>query len=280
MDYRHKTTLITGGSRGIGLALAKKMAGLGADVWILARDEKQLGIAKAQIEKERAFPDQKVGTLKADVCNLEEIQQVMGDFLAANGAPDVLVNSAGVVEPGHFEKLELSAFKWMMDINYLGLVYVTRLVVPGMMERKSGWIVNISSLAGIVPLYGYSGYSASKFAVRGFSDVLRSEMKPHKIRIAVVFPPDTDTDQLVYDKLHKPEVTRILTETAGLMSAEAVADDILSGMRKNAYIILPGMEGKLLYRLSHLGRMFTFLMDSMVDSALKKDAKRVINTLK
>lgn len=165
-----------------------------------------------------------------------------------------------------------------MDINFLGLVYITQMIIPGMMERKSGWVVNISSLAGIVPLYGYSGYSASKFAVRGFSDVLRSEMKSHKVNVSIVFPPDTDTDQLQYDKLYKPEVTRILTETSGLLSPEAVADAIISGINKNYYMILPGWEGKVLYRLSHLGSLFTFLLDIMVWSALKKSEKnRVIH---
>jgi 3-dehydrosphinganine reductase len=270
MEYRHKTALITGGSRGIGLALARKLAGLGADVWILARDLKQLQAAKGLIENVRAFPDQKIGILKADVSSLEEIQTVMEKFLKEAGTPDLLINSAGVVQPGHFEKLALSDFKWMMDINYLGLVYVTRLVIPGMMQRKSGRVVNISSLAGIVPLYGYSGYTASKFAVRGFSDVLRVEMKPYNIGVSVVFPPDTDTEQLQYDKQHKPEVTRILTESAGVMSAEAVADAILKGIRKNHFLILPGLEGKILYRLSHLGRLFSFIMDKTTESALKK----------
>ncbi|MHC1785143.1 MAG: SDR family oxidoreductase [Anaerolineaceae bacterium] len=270
MDYRHKTALITGGSRGIGLALARKLAGQGANVWILARDPKQLQVAQGLIENDRAFPDQKFGILNADVSNLEEIQTVIDQFLKEAGTPDILVNSAGVVQPGNFEKLAPSDFKWMMDINYLGLVYVTRLVIPGMMLRKSGRVVNISSLAGIVPLYGYSGYTASKFAVRGFSDVLRVEMKPYNIGVSVVFPPDTDTEQLQYDKLHKPEVTRILTESAGVMSAEAVADAILTGISKNHTLILPGLEGKILYRLSHLGRLFTYIMDKMTESALKK----------
>jgi 3-dehydrosphinganine reductase len=272
MEYRHKTALITGGSRGIGLALARKLAGLGAHVWILARDQKQLQTAQNLIENDRAFPDQKIGILKADVSDLEEIQTVIGQFLGEVGPPDILVNSAGVVQPGNFEKLTLNDFKWMMDINYLGLVYVTRLVISGMMLRKSGRVVNISSLAGIVPLYGYSGYTASKFAVRGFSEVLRVEMKPYNIGVSVVFPPDTDTEQLQYDKLYKPEVTRILTESGGLMSAEAVADAILNGIDKNHTLILPGLEGKILYRLSHLGRLFTFIMDKMTESALKKGA--------
>lgn len=276
MDYRQKTALITGGSRGIGLALAEKLAGLGANIWIMARDEKQLQHACEQIKKACAAPEQKVRILRADVSNLAEVQSGIEVLLRETGAPDILVNSAGVVQPGNFEKLAPEDFKWMMDVNYLGLVYVTRLIVPGMMARKSGRIVNISSLAGIVPLYGYSGYGASKFAVRGFSEILRVEMKPYNIAVSVVYPPDTDTDQLKYDKLHKPEVTRILTESGGLMTAEAVADAIIHGMNKNHTLILPGMEGKILYRLSHLGRLFTFIMDKMTESALKRGGRELI----
>jgi 3-dehydrosphinganine reductase len=278
MDFNNKTALITGGSRGIGLAVAKKLARMGVNIWILARDEEQLETAKIEIRKECLSTNQIVDTLRADVSKYDELKTVVEGFLQKAGTPDFLINSAGVVQPGNFEKLDPSSFKWMMDINYLGMVYITQMIIPGMMERKSGWVVNISSLAGIVPLYGYSGYSASKFAVRGFSDVLRSEMIPHKVNVAIVFPPDTDTDQLQYDKLYKPEVTRILTETSGLLSPEAVADAIISGINKNYYMILPGWEGKVLYRLSHLGSLFTFLLDIMVWSALKKSEKnRVIH---
>lgn len=278
MNFNNKTALITGGSRGIGLAVAKKFAGLGVNVWILARDEKQLELARNEIQKECVSTNQIIGTLQVDISNYEELKKIVDEHLIKSGAPDFLINSAGVVQPGNFEKLDPSSFKWMMDINFLGLVYITQMVIPGMMERKSGWVVNISSLAGIVPLYGYSGYTASKFAVRGFSDVLRSEMKSHKVNVAIVFPPDTDTDQLKYDKLYKPEVTRILTESSGLLSPDAVAEAIISGIKKSHYIILPGLEGKVLYRLSHLGSFFTFLLDIMVSFALKKSEKnRVIH---
>lgn len=273
MDFKGKLSLITGGSRGIGLAVAKKLAGLGSNVWILARDEKQLEFALSQISQESTSPDQKFGILKADVSNQDEIQKVIQGFLEENGAPDILLNSAGVVQPGNFEKQTLSDFKWQMDIDYLGLVYVTRLVIPRMIERKSGHVVNISSLAGVMPVYGYSGYCAAKYAVRGFSEVLRSEMKPYNIKVSTVFPPDTDTEQLKYDKLHKPEVTRILTESAGLMSAEAVADEIIKGINKSQTLIFPGFEGKLFYRLSHLGRFFTFILDKTTESAIKKVIK-------
>ena len=100
-----------------------------------------------------------------------------------SGPPDLLVNSAGVAHPGYFQELDLNIFHWMMEVNYFGTVYMTKEVIPSMLKRGSGYIVNISSMAGFVGTFGYTAYGGSKFAVRGFSDVLRAEMKIHGIGV-------------------------------------------------------------------------------------------------
>ena len=97
-------------------------------------------------------------------------------------------------------------------------------------------------MAGFIGTYGYSGYGASKYAVRGFSDVLRAELKPRGVRVSVVYPPDTLTPQLEFEKDLKPAITKELADTAGVMTAEKVASIILRDMQRGRYTILPGIS--------------------------------------
>jgi 3-dehydrosphinganine reductase len=159
----------------------------------------------------------------------------------------------------------------MMDVNYFGTVNVLKVLVPEMQQRHSGTVVNISSMAGIIGVYGYSAYGASKFAVSGFTDVLRAELKPYDIHVAIVFPPDTDTPQLKYESQFKPFVTKEVAGSASLMAAEAVAKETLKAVARGKYIIIPGSEGKLLFLAQNLlGRAMYPVMDAMVRSAIGK----------
>jgi len=117
-------------------------------------------------------------------------------------------------------------------------------------------------------VFGYSAYGASKYAVRGFSDVLRAELKPRGIHVSVIFPPDTDTPQLAYETPFKPPETRALSSTGGVLTADQVAQAILKGIIRRQYIILPGTETKLLYHLNNLlGNAIYPLMDWMIRKA-------------
>ena len=109
-------------------------------------------------------------------------------------------------------------------------------------------MVNISSIAGFLGVYGYWAYGASKFAVTGFSDVLRAELKPLGVDVSLVFPPDTRTEQLAYETRFKPAVTKALSGGSGVMEPERVADAILRGVTRKRYIITPGSEGRFFYR--------------------------------
>jgi 3-dehydrosphinganine reductase len=270
MDMNGKLTLVTGGSRGIGLAVSKELAARGASVWIAARDIDRLALARRQIEELRRSANQAVGTLTLDVADAAQVTSVLDAFITQSGVPDLLVNCAGVAHPGRFEELDLDIFRWMMEVNYFGTVYVTRAVIPGMIARGSGHIVNISSIAGFLGVYGYSAYGASKFAVAGLSDVLRAEMKPLGVDVSVVFPPDTDTEQLAYESEFKPAVTKALSGTAKALSPEKVARSIVEGVARRRYIITPGIEGSVFFRGQNLlGGLVYPLMDRMISRAWK-----------
>jgi 3-dehydrosphinganine reductase len=187
---------------------------------------------------------------------------------ARSGTLDLLVNSAGIAYPGYFETLDPKVFRDTIEINYLGTVYATKAVIPGMMRRGSGHIVNISSMAGLIGVYGYTAYGGSKYAVRGFSDVLRAEMKPYGVRVSIAFPPDTDTPQLAFENQIKPPETRAIAGSASIMQPEVVAEAILKGVRRNQYMIIPNLEGKLIYHAGNLlGNLIYPVMDLLVAQA-------------
>lgn len=270
MKFKDKWAIVTGGSSGIGLATARVFVQEGANVVLLARREDLLKNAEETITADKVDPNQKVVWYSVDVREHEAVDKTVEQIEKEFGTPDYLVNSAGVAQSGYFKELDLEIFRWMMEVNYFGTVYVTHAVVPGMVKRKSGHIVNISSIAGFLGVFGYTAYSGSKYAVRGLTDILRAEMKPLGIRVSIVFPPDTQTPQLEFDNATKPAETKALTDTGSIMSAEEVAKSIVNGILKNKYIILPGFEGKLLYWASGwLGTGVYSIMDYMIRNAQK-----------
>jgi 3-dehydrosphinganine reductase len=266
-EFENQTALVTGGSSGIGLALAQQLAERGARVWLLARRPEQLEVACREI-------GQGCRSLAVDVADWEQVRRAVEQITKETGTPDLVFNSAGVTRPGYVQDLDVEVFRQMIEINYMGTVHVVKSVLPGMLRRGSGWIVNISSAAGFLGVFGYTAYGASKFAVRGFSDALRAELKPHGIRVALVFPPDTDTPQLAYEQPFKPAETKALSGNTGILSAEQVAGAVLRGMRRQRYAIVPGSENRLFYRLSGLlGDGVYPVMDWMIADARRKARK-------
>ncbi|MCP5430947.1 MAG: SDR family NAD(P)-dependent oxidoreductase [Chromatiaceae bacterium] len=120
----------------------------------------------------------------------------MARFEATCGLPDFLFNCAGRAEPGYIQDYSLDAYEAAMRVDYLGTVIPTQYLLPDFIARGSGHIINVSSVAGFLGLIGYGTYAPAKFAVVGFSEVLRHEMKPHGVRVSVVCPPDVDTRDL------------------------------------------------------------------------------------
>lgn len=275
IDFQNRLVLITGGSSGIGLALAEQLAARGARVWIMAQNPEKLENALNSIRQhsDPAVAEQH-GTLSADVTDPEAVHHAYRTLVEKVGIPDMVINSAGVAHPGYFQELSLEIFRWTMDVNYFGTLYVLKEVVPGMIQRGSGTIVNISSMAGYVGVFGYSAYGASKYAVRGLTEVLRSEMKPHGIHVSLVYPPDTDTPQLAYESQFKPAETKAISENGGAMSADAVAQKILNGVARGKFNINPSLEGKIIYHLNGImGNTVNAVLDQIVAGARRKMRK-------
>jgi len=223
------------------------LASEGAHVFLVARRVEALNAALKALESERTSPAQCLGTFAADVSDSEQAAQAVEAVTSQAGLPDLVINSAGVVHPGYVQDLDLERYRWMMDINFFGVVNTVKAVLPGMMQRRSGHIVNISSAGSFLGIPGYSAYGPSKMAMNGFSEALRVECKPYGIKVSLVFPPDTDTPQLAYENRYKPPETRALSGTVKPLTAEQVARSILDGAAAGKFLIYPSLDVRLLH---------------------------------
>lgn len=268
--WNNKVVLVTGGSSGIGLAAARLMAAAGAHVWLSARRKENLDTALREVQAVSS-PSQRCGIVPADVSDSQQAARLVETITQSAGAPDVLFNSAGITQPGYVQDLPLKIFEQLMQVNYFGTVYATAAVLPAMLQRGSGHIINISSMAGYLGVFGYTAYGASKYAVVGYSEALRAEMKPHGIRVSVAFPPDTDTPQLAYEGPYKPAETKAISGNAKALPAEKVAEAILKQAVKGRFLIFPGTDSWLFYEAtSKLPKSLVFaLLDKMAAGAKK-----------
>jgi 3-dehydrosphinganine reductase len=265
MDFRNQHVIITGGSSGIGRAVACLLTQRGAHVSVIARRQELLDEALGVLEDLRVNREQRLRACSADVADWEQMRETIAALAADGYPPDLLINAAGIVHCGYFQESSMESFYNTMDVDLYGTVHAVKAVVPIMMERRSGHIVNFSSMLGFAASFGYASYCAAKFAVRGFSDVLRHEMKPYGIHVSVVFPQDTDTPQLHSERQIQPLEARRISEGANrILEVYHVAKLILRGIERRQAYILPGLEAKVSFAIfngpSFLSSLIRWLM--------------------
>jgi short-subunit dehydrogenase len=264
-EFAGATVYVVGGSSGIGLAIARKAAALGADVVLFARRRQILEDAAAQVQSAAASPKQKVVWQQLDVTDAAAVQQVLGRAVADCGPPRVVVNCAGGARPGYFEEITHEQLVDTMRVNLFGCWATVQALLPHM-KGQGGYIVNVASMAGLIGVFGYTDYCASKFALVGFSEALRSELKRFRITVSVLCPPDTDTPGLAAENETKPAETRAVSAGAGVMSADAVAQALLRGMRRGSFLIIPGREGKF---IALAKRFFPRMVESVMERTVR-----------
>jgi len=183
-NLRGRVVLITGGSRGLGLALAREFAGEGARIVICARDDRELARAQQDLESRGA----EVMALRCDVANKGSVDETIREASERFGPIDVLVNNAGVMQVGPVESMTLEDFEQAMNVMFWGVVYPTLAVLENMVGRRSGRIVNITSIAGKVSVPHMMPYNCAKFAAVGFSEGLRAELSGKGVSVTTIAP--------------------------------------------------------------------------------------------
>lgn len=211
-----RTALVTGASRGIGRRVVERLAGEGARVWCLARTREAVETLAAEVGGEALVVD-----LTDDVATWEALDGVVD---ALGGAPDLVVNSAGVFGIATSATETVAGFDRAVAVNLRGPFLVNRALLPSMLERKSGLIVNVGSVAGRKALRGNASYSASKFGLRGYHEVLLEELRGTGVRATLLEPAATDTQ--LWDPLD-PDKNPRLPNRDQMLRPDDVADAVL-----------------------------------------------------
>lgn len=246
LDFEGLRTLVTGGSSGIGRATALALARRGAHVSLVARGARGLESACVEVAAAATSPLQRFVALPCDVADAAAVETTIAGAAAALGGLDLVVNNAGLAHAERFEDTPLEVFRRIFEVNFLGAVHVTRAALPHLRASGRAHVANVSSLAGLLAIYGYSAYAPSKFALTAFSEVLRQELRPHGIGVSVCFPPDTDTPQLAAENRTKPAETRALAGNASLLAPATVAEALLDGIARGRVWIFPSRSARLL----------------------------------
>jgi len=185
-SFRGKSVVVTGGSRGLGLVLARQLAAEGARITLIARDEHELQRAAEDIRARHLSAA--VLVVRADVGQREDAEHAISQTVSHYGTIDVLINNAGIIQVGPLDHMQLSDYDDAMKTHFWGPLFLVRAVLPHMRNQGGGRIVNISSIGGRMAVPHLVPYSASKFALAGLSDGLRAELSRERVLVTTVCP--------------------------------------------------------------------------------------------
>jgi 3-oxoacyl-[acyl-carrier protein] reductase len=261
MNIKGKTALVTGASRGIGKAIALQLAQKGIyRLLLVARNEERLAEVAAEVEQfgVEAIP------LTVDLSDLIHTNVVLSQAWRDHGPVHLLINCAGVAHQAPFLHTKLPNVQEEIAINLMGMYGVTRLIGRRMASQRNGMIVNVASLMGKVAAPTMATYSATKFAILGFTQALRGELADHNIHVMSLLPSLTDTDMvqdLAWFRWAVP------------MTSEQVAQALIQGIDRNAHEVIVGWQG----RLAVWGnRLLPWLLERTLQMAAPKFAGRAV----
>ena len=241
LKFKNKVVIITGASSGIGKACACEFAEQGAKVVLAARREDELKIVETEINQQGGNSV----FIKTDVRKIEDCKNLIDKTIEKYGKIDILINNAGISMRANFEDLNLSVIKELMDTNFYGTVYCTKFALPYLIKQK-GSVIGISSITGLTPLPGRTGYAASKHAMDGFLNTLRLENIKKGLHVLIVHPGFTSSDIRKF-ALNKNGEAQSETprDEAKMMSSEKVAQMIARATLKKEKDLILTREGKL-----------------------------------
>ncbi len=260
---QRKVVVITGASSGIGKALAEKFAEKGFNLVLAARRIDRLEALKEKLNKVDVLP------VKTDVTSPEDCKNLIDQAVSKFGKIDVLINNAGISMRAIFEDVELDVLHRLMNVNYWGTVYCTKYALPHILKQK-GSIVGVISTGGYIGLPGRTGYSASKFAVRGFLDTVRIEYLRSGLHVLVAAPGFTASEirktALVSDGSEQGETPR---NESRMMSAERCASIMYRAIKnRRRKMIISLWDGKVIVLMA---KLWAWLVDQIIYQVFKSE---------
>ena len=270
MDFKNKVVIITGASSGIGKACAEEFARRGANVVLGARQFVTLCEVTADLEKRYGI---KALAVQTDVTKESDCEMLVKQAVMTFERVDVLINNAGISMRALFNELDLSVLKELMDVNFWGTVYCTKYALPEILKTK-GSVIGVSSIAGYRGLPGRTGYSASKFAMNGFMEALRTELLHSGVHVMVACPGFTTSNirvaALAKDGSAHGETSM---EEGKMMSAEEVARHITDGIAARKRTLVMTGQGKLTVWIN---KLLPALADKLVFNHFTKEKNALI----
>ena len=272
-DFSNAIVVITGAGSGIGRALAREFAAGGAAIALA-------DVNSAALEQTRGLlGNAKAATYKVDVAEAAAMeafaQKVRQDF----GRVTILINNAGVALHGTFEELALAEFEWLFRINFWGVIHGCKFFVPLLREQKEARIVNVSSVFGLIAPPGQTAYGASKYAIRGFSESLREELRGSGVAVTCVHPAGISTNIAMNARAgaatdpHGQAEAREAFHRVARITPEEAARTIVQGIASNKDRILIGSDA---YRMDRMARLFPSRAGAMFANWLKKRREKMV----
>jgi short-subunit dehydrogenase len=264
--FRNKVVAITGGTEGIGRALVEALIRKGAKVATCGRNHDKLYRLQSE------FPSADLHTVVTDVSNENDCRRFVESTIKTFGGIDILINNAGISMRALLKETNVDVIRKVMDINFYGTVYCTKYALQSLIERK-GTIVGVSSIAGYRGLPGRSGYSASKFAVQGWLEAIKTELMGDGVHVMWVCPGFT-TSNIRNAALNKDGSSHGETpmDESKMMSAEECADHILNAIRRKKRTLVLTFTGK---RTVFMQKFFPKLGDKLTYNYFFKGGKLV-----
>lgn len=266
---KDKVVIITGGSSGIGRALAFEFGRKGSKILITGRNEEELSITAQALREDNIS----VHAIRADVTLPEDNKRMAEEALRVFGRIDILINNAGISMRAVFEDVDPAVIRKVMDINFFGVVYATKYCLPEIIKNR-GSVIGISSIAGFRGLPARTGYSASKFALNGFLEALRTELLNTGVHVLTACPGFTASNirkrSLTQDGSSQGESPR---QEEKMMSAEECAVHIYRATVKRRRTLVLTLQGKLVV---FLNKWLPSFADRMVYNVMRKEANSPI----
>jgi short-subunit dehydrogenase len=262
---KDKVVIITGGSSGIGKALAEKFGMEGSKLLITGRNQQDLDNTVTELRSKNIS----VAGFRGDVSKEDDNRLMAEEAIKLYGRIDILINNAGISMRALFSEVDLNVVRQVMEINFFGVLYATKYCLPEIIKNK-GSVVGISSIAGYRGLPGRTGYSASKFALNGFLEVLRTELLHTGVNVLTACPGFTSTNirrrSLTKDGSHQGESPR---DEENMMTSEEVANRIYKAVVKRKRILVLTAMGKVAVWLN---KVLPSLADRLVFKVMAKEA--------